>query len=239
MLHRLSAYMGQVETHYNNHALARVVSSAIYFSTDQLSAEYFDSVKDRLYCGSRDGESRRAAQTVLEATHRAFLLSIAPILPFLAEEAHAHRLADEARVRGLALLDRAGEAGAPPSESETVGIQVSAQGSGGAGGGGGGAGATADAQVWDVSNSVFLQRWASADLEWTQVELSRDWTAALATKAEVARLMHKAQMEKTLRVAGEALIRIEVDEGSELVRADCCYAGRGRACCMRGLGGVW
>ena len=52
--------------------------------------------------------SRRGVQTVLDETHRAFLLSIAPVLPFLAEEVNAHRAADEARVRAAASGEESG-----------------------------------------------------------------------------------------------------------------------------------
>ena len=86
MLHLLAGHLSAVRASYDNYELHRVVASTLTLATESLSAEYFDSTKDRLYCGDADGASRRAVQTVLHASLEAILLSVGPILPFLAEE---------------------------------------------------------------------------------------------------------------------------------------------------------
>ncbi|KAL1495450.1 hypothetical protein AB1Y20_016818 [Prymnesium parvum] len=91
MLHQLGEYLGEVEAGYNTFNPSRVIASVVNFAAYEMSSEYFDRVKDRLYCGAADGESRRAVQTVLHETRRHFLMSIAPVLPFLVEELQHHR----------------------------------------------------------------------------------------------------------------------------------------------------
>ena len=93
MLHQLAEFTRAVERGHDQHALNRVVASALSLSSEALSADYFDATKDRLYCAQQDGTSRRAVQTVLHAALDTLLLAIGPITPFLAEEVHAHRAA--------------------------------------------------------------------------------------------------------------------------------------------------
>ena len=90
-LHVLAEYSDAVEADYRELALSRVTSSAAAFVSDELSAQYFDAAKDRLYCGAVDGASRRGAQFVLHEALGVVQLSLAPVLPFLAEEVEAHR----------------------------------------------------------------------------------------------------------------------------------------------------
>ncbi len=51
-----------------------------------LSAGYFDILKDRLYTFATDSKERRAAQTVLYDILKSFIVVVAPILSFTAEE---------------------------------------------------------------------------------------------------------------------------------------------------------
>ena len=65
------------------------VYRAVYdFSTRDLSAIYFDILKDRLYTGVK--ASRRSGQTALYRMHYALVRLIAPLLAFTAEEAWSH-----------------------------------------------------------------------------------------------------------------------------------------------------
>ena len=91
MLHLLAEHAAAVQASHEAFDFNRVVASTLTLASEHLSAEYFDGCKDRLYCGAPDGASRRAVQTVLNASLDAILLSIGPILPFLAEEVHEHR----------------------------------------------------------------------------------------------------------------------------------------------------
>jgi len=56
----------------------------------ELSAQYFDIVKDRLYTARREGKPRRSCQTVLLAVAGDVLRMLAPVLSFTASEAWAH-----------------------------------------------------------------------------------------------------------------------------------------------------
>jgi isoleucyl-tRNA synthetase len=53
-----------------------------------LSAIYFDIVRDRLYCEGRDSRARRSAQTAIWLALEAVLRLTAPILAFTSEEAY-------------------------------------------------------------------------------------------------------------------------------------------------------
>jgi len=53
----------------------------------ELSAQYFDIIKDRLYTARKDGPGRRSAQTVLHAVAGDLVRLLAPVLSFTAEEA--------------------------------------------------------------------------------------------------------------------------------------------------------
>ncbi|MBV8845986.1 MAG: isoleucine--tRNA ligase [Bryobacterales bacterium] len=64
------------------------VYRAIYdFATTDLSAVYFDVLKDRLYTGATRSRSRRSGQTALYRIHYALVRLVAPLLAFTAEEA--------------------------------------------------------------------------------------------------------------------------------------------------------
>ena len=91
VLHRLAQYVTVVEAAYGAYAFSRVMAAATALCNDELSAGYFVAAKDRLYCQEVDDPSRRAAQAVLHAALETLVLSTAPVLPFLAEEVHAHR----------------------------------------------------------------------------------------------------------------------------------------------------
>ena len=91
VLHCLAQYCRAVEAAYGVYAFNRVMAAATSLCNDELSANYFVAAKDRLYCQRVDDPSRRAAQAVLHAALDTLVLSTAPVLPFLAEEVHAHR----------------------------------------------------------------------------------------------------------------------------------------------------
>ena len=57
-----------------------------HFFSVRLSAGYFDILKDRLYTHEAASLSRRSAQTVLAGILRDFVVAVAPILSFTAEE---------------------------------------------------------------------------------------------------------------------------------------------------------
>jgi len=58
--------------------------------TVDLSALYFDLVRDRLYCESPRGKLRRSAQTAVWRSLDALVRLMAPVLAYTAEEVHDH-----------------------------------------------------------------------------------------------------------------------------------------------------
>lgn len=60
------------------------------FCTNDLSSEYFDILKDRLYCEKPESLARRSAQTVMYKILDQLTHLMAPVLSFLAEEVSNH-----------------------------------------------------------------------------------------------------------------------------------------------------
>jgi isoleucyl-tRNA synthetase len=63
----------------------------VNFATVDLSAFYFEVVKDRLYADPTDSLRRRSTQTVLRHTLDALTAALAPLAPFTAQDIHRYR----------------------------------------------------------------------------------------------------------------------------------------------------
>ncbi len=85
-LARLYEINRQVKKAYEEYNFAAVVQLLNNYCVKELSALYLDIVKDRLYCDKQNGESRKAAQTVLFAILDTLVRLMAPITSFTAEE---------------------------------------------------------------------------------------------------------------------------------------------------------
>ncbi len=77
----------QIKTCYEQYNFHTAVSYLNTFCSEDLSAFYFDILKDRLYTTKINSHARRSAQTVLFEITQALLKIIAPILSFTADEA--------------------------------------------------------------------------------------------------------------------------------------------------------
>jgi isoleucyl-tRNA synthetase len=71
---------------YSKFEFTRVFHELDYFFSVTLSAGYFDILKDRLYTFEAGSQARRAAQTVLYDILKSYVVAVAPILSFTAEE---------------------------------------------------------------------------------------------------------------------------------------------------------
>jgi isoleucyl-tRNA synthetase len=78
---------GVLKDAYDGYHFSRAYQLINRFCTVDLSAQYIDILKDRLYCGGKISRERRSAQTVLHFILVGLLKFLAPILPFTAEEA--------------------------------------------------------------------------------------------------------------------------------------------------------
>ena len=71
---------------YDELAFHKVYRAIYDFATTDLSAVYFDVLKDRLYTAATRSHGRRSGQTALYRVHYALTRLIAPLLAFTAEE---------------------------------------------------------------------------------------------------------------------------------------------------------
>ncbi|CAG8624075.1 4995_t:CDS:10, partial [Ambispora gerdemannii] len=86
LLHQVYIFGEQVNQAYAEFSISQIVQALNNFTNVNLSAFYFEIVKDRLYADHANGLSRRAVQTVLYQILNVYALSLAPIVPHLAEE---------------------------------------------------------------------------------------------------------------------------------------------------------
>lgn len=77
----------KVKRAYENHEFHAVYHSTYNFAVTFLSSFYFDVLKDTLYCDKKDSFKRKSAQTAIYHILKNYLIIIAPIMSFLAEEA--------------------------------------------------------------------------------------------------------------------------------------------------------
>ncbi|MGA3295382.1 MAG: isoleucine--tRNA ligase [Candidatus Acidiferrales bacterium] len=90
MLRRTGALIRQCCEWYANFEFHRVYHALHDFCAVDLSAFYFDVLKDRLYTFAPNNRGRRSAQTAIYHIARALVRLIAPILVFTSEEVWKH-----------------------------------------------------------------------------------------------------------------------------------------------------
>ncbi|MGH9376658.1 MAG: isoleucine--tRNA ligase [Terriglobia bacterium] len=102
-LARTAQTLEQIETAYGEFAFHRAYRALCDFSTVDLSAFYFDILKDRLYTAPAFSRRRRSGQTALYRILDALLRAAAPLLSFTADEAWSHMPARETREKSVHL----------------------------------------------------------------------------------------------------------------------------------------
>jgi isoleucyl-tRNA synthetase len=90
MLRRTGALAKQCREWYDNFEFHRVYHALHDFCTVDLSAFYFDVLKDRLYTFAPNSRGRRSAQTAVYRIGSSLLRLIAPALVFTSEEVWKH-----------------------------------------------------------------------------------------------------------------------------------------------------
>jgi isoleucyl-tRNA synthetase len=85
-LHQLQKLISRVREAYERFEFHIVYHSVQNFCAVEMSALYFDILKDRLYTFSSNSHGRRSAQTALYEILKALTCLMAPILSFTAEE---------------------------------------------------------------------------------------------------------------------------------------------------------
>ena len=84
---RLAEVVTRVRKAYDAYEFHLVYATVVDFCAGDLSAVYFDILKDRLYTTKGSGHARRSAQTVLHEVSTVLLQVLAPVMSFTAEEA--------------------------------------------------------------------------------------------------------------------------------------------------------
>ena len=86
ILSRAEDLIRRARASYNENAFHKVYRAIYDFATTDLSAVYFDVLKDRLYTAAPKSHARRSGQTALYKVHYALTRLAAPLLAFTTEE---------------------------------------------------------------------------------------------------------------------------------------------------------
>jgi len=86
MLRQTSAFSTDVRNGYDEFAFHKIYHRVNQFCIVDLSAFYFDVLKDRLYISTSKSQARRSAQTAIWRIGEALTCLLAPILTFTCEE---------------------------------------------------------------------------------------------------------------------------------------------------------
>ena len=89
-LARTAEMLERVEQAYQQYAFHKVYRTLYDFATIELSAFYFDILKDRLYTAPAKSVRRRAAQSTLYRIADALVRAVAPLMCFTADEVWAY-----------------------------------------------------------------------------------------------------------------------------------------------------
>ena len=123
MLRLTATLVADVKRWYDEFAFHRIYHRINHYCVAELSAFYFDVLKDRLYISAPKSKARRSAQTAIWRIGEALSRLLAPIMSFTAEEVWGYlpKLADRAQSVHLALFpsqaDLLGE-GTPAEDSQ-------------------------------------------------------------------------------------------------------------------------
>lgn len=94
-LHRLQLLVEKVTTAFDNYEFYKYYQLIQNFAAIDLSALYFDIVKDRLYTAGKDSLTRRSSQTVLYEILNVLTSMLVPVTPHLAEDIWRHVIPEQ------------------------------------------------------------------------------------------------------------------------------------------------
>ncbi|MEI0479196.1 isoleucine--tRNA ligase [Brachyspira pulli] len=106
-LSRLHSFIKVAEKACDGYEFHLFYQRLINYCVVELSATYFDIIKDRLYCDRKDSVSRRSAQTVLVEILDVLVKIIAPVLPFTTDEVWGYYKGENASSVHLELYPKA------------------------------------------------------------------------------------------------------------------------------------
>jgi isoleucyl-tRNA synthetase len=76
----------KIKKFYKEYKFHKVVKSILHFCFIDMSATYFDIIKDRLYISNKTSKNRKSCQTAIYLIVQALTIWISPIIPFTAYE---------------------------------------------------------------------------------------------------------------------------------------------------------
>jgi isoleucyl-tRNA synthetase len=103
VVERCKEVFSKVKDAYQRYSLVEVTTSLNNLLTE-LSAWYFETIKDSLYCDAIDSLRRRQIQATLNVVFYTYLVSLTPILPHTCEEAYQSYNCEN-KVESVMLLD--------------------------------------------------------------------------------------------------------------------------------------
>ncbi len=101
-MHRMIQRVDKGYRDYEYHAVYHAIH---HFCTVDMSAQYLDIAKDRLYCEEAGSMVRRSAQTVMHQSLQALVRLLAPILTFTTEEIWRHLPKEAGALESVQLVD--------------------------------------------------------------------------------------------------------------------------------------
>jgi isoleucyl-tRNA synthetase len=117
ILHRTESLLSRCREAYERYEFHTVFHGLNNYCSVDLSAQYLDIVKDRLYCAGAKSKERRAAQTALHRILNVLVHLLAPILSFTAEEIWTYMRAKD-RLPGSIFLSQMPQADPAMSDRE-------------------------------------------------------------------------------------------------------------------------
>ena len=88
VLNQLHQVLNEIDAYYDKYQFSNIVKTVNKFTLD-LSAWYFDIIKDPMYCDSMDSIRRKQIQTVLYYIVKNLIIALAPIIPHTTDEAYS------------------------------------------------------------------------------------------------------------------------------------------------------
>ncbi|TGN17593.1 isoleucine--tRNA ligase [Leptospira idonii] len=85
-LSQLASLTEEVKKHYEAYQFHLVYQKVLLFCTVNLSQDYFEIIRDRMYCDAKGSKTRRSSEYALRVILETLTVLTAPILSFTAEE---------------------------------------------------------------------------------------------------------------------------------------------------------
>ncbi len=120
MLRQTCAFAADVKNSYDEFAFHKIYQRVNNFCIVDLSAFYFDVLKDRLYISAAKSHARRSAQTTVWRIGEALVRLLAPIMSFTCEEVWNYLPKMEGRAESVHLATF-------PADADILGGPISAQ----------------------------------------------------------------------------------------------------------------